>query len=246
MQILISNSGDSLDDTLQRLGTQHELSVDKVNCRSALPEVRRRCPDVLLIDAGDGDLEAQRTLQDVRAFHAELPVVVVSDSQHVSTAVAYLSAGADDFIRRPADVEELAARIGAVYRRANRPRHSGGITNAGPVVIDDRCKRVTIFGEEIALSPKEYQLLQLCASEPGKVFSHEEITECLWPKRDDGEGVDIKQYVHLLRSKLGRVRGGRDLIENVKGFGYRLLVKSTEETALEVDADDRPKAVGEN
>ena len=114
------------------------------------------------------------------------------------------------------------------------------------MVIDDRCKRVTIFGEEIALSPKEYQLLQLCASEPGKDFSHEEITECLWPQRDDGEGVDIKQYVHLLRSKLGRVRGGRDLIENVKGFGYRLLVISADEPSLEVNAEHQPRVVGEN
>jgi DNA-binding response OmpR family regulator len=246
MQILISNTGDSLDDTLQRLGNEHELAIDKVNCRSALPEVRRRCPDVLVIDAGNDDLEAQRTLLDIRAFHAELPVVVVGVSQHASTAAAYLTAGADDYIRKPADLEELTARIGAVYRRANRPRHSGGITHAGPVVIDDRCKRVTVFEEEVALSPKEYQLLQLCASEPGKVFSHEEITECLWPQRDDGEGVDIKQYVHLLRSKLGRVRGGRDLIENVKGFGYRLLVQSAGDAAAELGADDRPIVVGEN
>lgn len=247
MQILISNTGDSMDDALRSLGNQHELSAEQVDCASTLPEVRRRCPDVLIIDAGSGDLEAQQTLRDIRAFHAELPIVVVANAaQQAASAAAYLNAGADDFLGKPVDLEELSARIAAVYRRANRPRHVGGITSAGPVMIDDRCKRVTVFGEEVALSPKEYQLLQLCASEPGKVFSHDEITECLWPKRDDGEGVDIKQYVHLLRSKLGRVRGGRDLVENVKGFGYRLAVRLADDTGVGLGADARPRAVGQN
>ena len=123
------------------------------------------------------------------------------------------------------ELVEFDARIEAVMRRTRKPPQE--VILVGPLQIDDRLKRVVVHGTEINLSPKEYQLLRLCATDPGKVFSHDEIIDCLWPERTNNTGPnDIKQYVHLLRSKLGKTPAGRQLIENVKGFGYRLAVST--------------------
>ena len=92
----------------------------------------------------------------------------------------------------------------------------------GDIHIDDRSKTVTVGDAFLSLSPKEYKLLRLLASEPGRVFSSEEIIAHLWPDSDRAAANDVKQYIHLLRNKLYRSGDIGDPIENIKGFGYRL------------------------
>ena len=180
------------------------------------------CPDLVLLAWPNDQGQAQDLLQWLEGHRIDVTLVVLSDTHDAATAIACLEAGADDYLRRPIDPRELEARIRALKRRGRQLRDQ--MIKAGPVAIDDRCKRVTVYGAEIQLSPKEYLLLRLCAGDPGRVFSHEEITDRLWPERGPADAVDIKQYVHLLRTKLGKVPKGRNLIENVKGFGYRLSV----------------------
>jgi DNA-binding response OmpR family regulator len=91
----------------------------------------------------------------------------------------------------------------------------------GNIRIDDRAKTVTIGAEPVALSPKEYELLRLLASEPGRVFTNEEIINSLW---DGGRATssDVKQYIYHLRNKIERDPQVPQLIVNIKGFGYKL------------------------
>jgi DNA-binding response OmpR family regulator len=93
----------------------------------------------------------------------------------------------------------------------------------GRIQIDDRSKTVTVGNAALALSPKEYCLLKLLASEPGRVFSSDEIITHLWPDNSRAAASDVKQYIHLLRGKLEKKAQISNPIENIKGFGYRLV-----------------------
>ena len=89
--------------------------------------------------------------------------------------------------------------------------------------IDDRAKVVTVDAGQVTLTPKEYELLKLLVSEPGRVFTNEEIINCLWGG-GRATGTDVKQYIYHLRNKIERDPQFPQLIQNVKGFGYKLCV----------------------
>lgn len=223
MQLLLADPHPDRRQSTQDYFEAHRFGVRGVPRLEDVIEIARvQCPEVVLMEWPDTPERGAVALAALRERDARVPVIVTSSDREARTAVACLRAGADDFVRRPFDLEELRARVEALSRRNLLPRRP--VIKAGPVAIDDHCKRVTVYGAEVSLSPKEYQLLQLCAADPGRVFTHEEIVNCLWPERGIDNAVDIKQYVHLLRSKLGKVPQGRDLIENVKGFGYRLAI----------------------
>jgi len=100
---------------------------------------------------------------------------------------------------------------------------------AGPLTIDPNRKAVQLSGDPIRVTPKQYVLLELLAGEPGRVFSEREILEAAWPESPYADSKDIKQYVYLVRKRLAEVDSdGRNLIETVPGFGYRLAVESVD------------------
>jgi DNA-binding response OmpR family regulator len=147
--------------------------------------------------------------------------VLLTALDDTEDVVRGLAMGADDYLTKPFDVRELDARVQAVLRRLD-PQEKATSFEVGRIHIDDRSKTVTVGDSFLSLSPKEYKLLRLLASEPGRVFSSDEIIAHLWPDSDRAAANDVKQYIHLLRSKLYRSADIGDPIENIKGFGYRL------------------------
>ncbi|MFC2106666.1 response regulator transcription factor, partial [Candidatus Bipolaricaulota bacterium] len=155
---------------------------------------------------------------------SSVPVILVSALSRADDRVRGLRAGADDFISKPFHLEEVLARVEAVLRRA-QPAITGL-----ELTIDDLRKQVRIAGRTISLSPKEYQLLKLLASSPGRVFTTPEILKELWPSNPDSDertyadAQDVQKYVYLLRKKLEIDPQKPDLVITVRGFGYRLGV----------------------
>ena len=177
-------------------------------------------PELVLLDVGLPRLDGWAVLQAIRASSA-VPVVLLTALDDTEDVVRGLAMGADDYLTKPFDVRELDARIQAILRRLESPTASTSL-DVGDIHIDDRSKTVTVGNASLSLSPKEYKLLRLLASEPGRVFSSDEIIAHLWPESDRAAANDVKQYIHLLRSKLFRSADIGDPIENIKGFGYRL------------------------
>jgi len=177
-------------------------------------------PELVLLDVGLPRLDGWAVLEAIRSSSA-VPVVLLTALDDTEDVVRGLAMGADDYLTKPFDVRELDARVQAILRRLEA---SGTRTRleVGAINIDDRSKTVTVGESCLALSPKEYKLLRLLASEPGRVFSSDEIIAHLWPDSDRAAANDVKQYIHLLRSKLYRSADIGDPIENIKGFGYRL------------------------
>ena len=177
-------------------------------------------PELVLLDVGLPRLDGWAVLEAIRGSSA-VPVVLLTALDDTEDVVRGLAMGADDYLTKPFDVRELDARIQAILRRLESPAGSASL-DVGDIHIDDRSKTVTVGDSSLSLSPKEYKLLKLLASEPGRVFSSDEIIAHLWPDSDRAAANDVKQYIHLLRSKLYRSADIGEPIENIKGFGYRL------------------------
>ncbi len=177
-------------------------------------------PELVLLDVGLPRLDGWAVLEAIRASSA-VPVVLLTALDNTEDVVKGLAMGADDYLTKPFDVRELDARVQAILRRLESPETHDNL-EVGDIHIDDRSKTVTVGDSSLSLSPKEYKLLRLLASEPGRVFSSDEIIAHLWPDSDRAAANDVKQYIHLLRNKLYQSADVGNPIENIKGFGYRL------------------------
>jgi two-component system KDP operon response regulator KdpE len=190
--------------------------------QAALARLQEGQPDLMLLDVILPKLDGWSVLTAVRA-QSEIPVILLTSIDDTEAVIKGLSLGADDYLRKPFEIRELEARIQSILRRlepvADRQRNVHG-----PLEIDERAKSVSIHGEPVALSPKEFYLLKLLASDSGRVFTNEEIIVELWGGDSRATGADVKQYVYQLRSKIERDPHMPQWIQNVKGFGYKLIV----------------------
>jgi len=186
----------------------------------ALERFKSTQPDVVLLDIMLPRLDGWSVLEAIRA-QSRVPVIFLTARDSTDDIIKGLSLGGDDYLTKPFEPRELEARIQAVIRRVEERSRAQEI-EVGPLRIDDRAKVVTLHGKPINLSPKEYELLKLLASDPGRVFSDEEIIARLWPQGTHATSNDVKQYIHLLRSKIEDDPQHPRLILTVKGFGYKL------------------------
>ena len=182
----------------------------------ALEAFHRSEPDALLLDLMIPSPDGWEVLQYVRG-QSSIPIVVITARDATDDVVKALQMGADDYITKPFKLREVEARLEAALRR-----HRPSVLKIGPLEIDDQRKEVRLRGERVELSPKEYELLKLLASEPGRVFSDREILERVWPEGSLASSTDVKRYIHLLRRKVEEDPKQPKLILTVKGFGYKL------------------------
>jgi len=220
--VLIVEDDESIVELLrghcQQQGYRVGIARDGI---AALQQLRSDPPDLVLLDIVLPQLDGWAVLEAIRR-ESDVPVIFLTSLDGTDDVVRGLTLGADDYLPKPFELRELDARIGAALRRTGLvPRRE--VVHAGPICIDERIKRVSVNGCEISLTPKEFGLLRLLASDVGRVYSPEEILARLWRDSTRASSADVKQYVHLLRGKLARA-GARDLIRTVNRFGYQLVV----------------------
>jgi DNA-binding response OmpR family regulator len=194
--------------------THHGLEVQHVTTGAAALDAPE--PDVVLLDLGLPDVDGLDVCRQLRA-RSSVPIIVVSARGEETERVVGLEVGADDYLVKPFGLRELVARIRAVTRRA-AATPSGGPQTIGDLSIDRRTRRVTVGGEEIALAPKEFDLLALLAEDPGAVVTRHDILSEVWDPHWYGPTRTLDVHVAALRKKLG----SPDWIETVRSVGYRL------------------------
>ncbi|MEU8925365.1 response regulator transcription factor [Kitasatospora sp. NPDC048545] len=172
-------------------------------------------PDVVLLDLGLPDLDGVEVCRRLRQ-RGDAAIIVVTARGEESDRVSALDEGADDYLVKPFGLAELLARIRAVLRRT-RPAEPE-LLRHGVLVVDPRTRRVTVEGTEVALTPKEFDILECLAADPGRVVSRQEILERAWDEHWYGPTKVLDVHVAALRRKLG-VAG---LVETVYGRGFRL------------------------
>jgi DNA-binding response OmpR family regulator len=171
-------------------------------------------PDVVLLDLELPDSDGVNVCRRLRQT-SKAAIIVVTAHGEETNRVAALDAGADDYLVKPFGLAELQARIRAVLRRI---RPGGEVTRHGPLTVDMRTHKVTMCGHEIALTPKEFDILECLAADPGRVLSRQEILETAWDAHWYGPSKVLDVHVAALRKKLGQP----GLIETVYGRGFRL------------------------
>jgi DNA-binding response OmpR family regulator len=186
----------------------------------ALELFKREPPDLVILDVMLPGMDGWTVLQKIRES-SQLPVLMLTGKDAPTDKAKGLLSGADDYIAKPFDLAELEARIVAVMRRY-KPSARPALIRVGDLEIDDSVKHVKVKGRTVSLSPKEYELLKLLASEPGRVFSHQEIIAAVWQNKPFITSSDVTKYIYLLREKLEDDPENPRYILTVRGFGYKL------------------------
>jgi DNA-binding response OmpR family regulator len=183
--------------------------------------LRRPTSDVVLLDLGLPDLDGIDVCRRLRA-DSDAAIIVVTARGEEADRVLALDEGADDYLVKPFGFAELLARIRAVLRRGPRPNGGGiEVMRHGPLTVDLRTRRVTLSGKDIALTPKEFAILECLATDPGRLISRQEILERAWDEHWYGPTKVLDVHLAALRRKLG----DPTLIETVYGHGFRLAGK---------------------
>jgi len=184
-------------------------------------------PDLVILDVIMPKKDGWETLQAIR-LKSHVPVIMLTALCSPDDHVKGFRYGADDYIPKPFANRVLKARIKAVMKHRTLSMATSGMTNTqtstkAPLVeIDDSRKQVRIRGEQCRLTHKEYQLINLLASAPGKVFSPQEIIDQLWPDNSGMTTGDVRQYIYLLRQRVEQQPKKPQIILTIRGFGYRI------------------------
>ena len=175
--------------------------------------------DVVVLDVMLPGLDGFEVCRRLRADEVWTPVVMLTARDAVEDRVAGLDGGADDYLVKPFSFEELLARLRALARRGSAERPA--VLQAGDLRLDPATRRATRGDAEIALSQKEYALLETLMRRPGVVLSRLQLLEHAWDDTYENRSNVIDVYIRYLREKIDRPFG-TDTIETVRGVGYRL------------------------
>jgi two-component system, OmpR family, response regulator len=170
--------------------------------------------DLIVLDLSLPTVAGEDILAELRSSGSAVPVIVLTAQDAVSDPVATLNAGADDYLTRPYDFEELLARIRARLRAADQTEST--TISHGRVTIDVRTRQVDIDGRSVELSAREFALLQTMMHHAGQVLSQPQLLNQVWGYERDTSSNVVEVYVGYLRKKLER-----DVVETVRGAGYR-------------------------
>jgi two-component system, OmpR family, response regulator RegX3 len=228
VRVLLVEDDEPVAQSLRRGLLRYGFEVEWVSTGAAA--LTHKDPyDVVLLDLGLPDtdgLDVCRALRD----RGDVPIIVISARSDETDRVVGLELGADDYVSKPFGVREVIARIRAVMRRI-QPRATEtsapapGPDRYGPrLTIDRKAARVHLDGTEVALAPKEYDLLTFLTEEPGALMSREQIMEAVWDANWFGPTKTLDVHVAALRRKLA----GAITIEAVRGVGFRLIVNEGE------------------
>lgn len=219
-KILIAEDDANSRNILKKfLEARNYQPITAANGVEALELFAKEAPDLVLLDVMMPKLDGWSVLQKLRET-SDAPVIMVTVKDSTDDKVKGFDLGVDDYIVKPFDLREVEARIEAVMRRSKAKE--GPIITVGDLLIDDERKEVRLKEKPIELSPKEYELLRLLASKPGKVFSHEEIIKNIWTESSFASSEDVKKYIYLLRNKIEKDPDNPQIILTVRGFGYKL------------------------
>ncbi len=175
-------------------------------------------PDVVLLDLGLPDMDGVEVCRRLRQV-CDAAIIVVTARGEETDRVLALDEGADDYLIKPFGLNELLARIRAVLRRSHQPGGGAGqLLQHGPLTVDLRTHKVTVEDRSVALTPKEFAILECLASDPGRVVSRQEVLERAWDEHWYGPTKVLDVHMAALRRKLG----DPGLIETVYGHGFRL------------------------
>lgn len=176
-------------------------------------------PDIVLLDINMPGMDGLTICERIRP-HISCPILFLTARLETADKIRGFQAGADDYIVKPFDIDELGARISAHLRRENRKQEQTVLCFFDGMTIDYTKREISIDGKQIALSRKEFDIVELLSLHPGQVFDRERIYEIVWGLEGDGSSDTIMEHIRKIRSKFAAVTL-HSYIETVWGVGYK-------------------------
>jgi two-component system response regulator QseB len=216
MRLLLAEDDRMIGASVQRGLRQDGFTVDWVqDGRAAELALAENVHDLLVLDLGLPRKEGQDVLRAMRQRGDLRPVLIVTARDAVADRVAGLDAGADDYVVKPFELTELAARIRALLRRS--AGRAEPVVAYGEIELFPVTREVRVRGEPASLSPREFALLEALLTRPGAVLSRAQLEEKLYGWNEEVESNAVEVHIHALRRKLGA-----DAIRNVRGVGWMI------------------------
>jgi two-component system OmpR family response regulator/two-component system response regulator QseB len=218
MRVLLVEDDAMIGESVRLALRQEGLAVDWVRdgeagLAAATEQGDTACYDLVLLDLGLPRRSGLDVLAGMRARGVRTPVLILTARDAVADRVAGLNAGADDYLVKPFDLQELVARMHALTRRAEG--RAEPMLHHGAIALNPVSREVTLDGQPVRLSAREFALLSALMGRPGKVWSVPQLQEKLYGWDDDVGSNTVEVYIHALRKKFGA-----GLIRNIRGVGY--------------------------
>ena len=189
---------------------------------TGLAMLQRNAVDVLVLDMGLPGIDGLEVLQRMREGGSSVPVIVLSSRDDERGKVAALDIGADDYVTKPFGMDELLARIRAAVRHKLQREGEKPLFKSGDLTVDLVRRIVTVRGQEVKLTPREYDLLRVLVAHAGKVLTHKFLLREVWGSETDVQYLRI--YIRTLRHKIEANPERPALVQTEQGVGYRLKV----------------------
>lgn len=189
----------------------------------ALKSVTLKQPDLVILDLGLPDMDGADVLERLRSW-STVPVIVLSVRSNEAEKVRLLESGADDYVVKPFGMAELLARAHAALRRHARASTGEPVVRAGPLAIDFAARNVTLNGKRVALTPKEYKVLQILAQHAGNVVTHQYLLKEVWGAPHLQDTHYLRIFARKLRQKIEVDPTQPTILLTELGIGYRLAV----------------------
>jgi two-component system, OmpR family, response regulator QseB len=216
MKLLLIEDDRMIGWALHRGLTDEGFSVDWLDDGDAsVVACSERRYDAAILDLGLPSRDGTQVLAELRRLGNTLPIVVVTARESIADRIKGLNAGADDYVCKPFDFDELVARLRAVLRR--RAGQTETILRHRNVTLNMATRQVAYQGQLLNVSAKEFALLEILLQRPGIVFTRTQIHDKLYGWDQEVESNTVEVYIHSLRRKLGH-----EFIENVRSVGYRI------------------------
>jgi two-component system, OmpR family, response regulator PhoP len=220
MRLLLVEDDPNLSRSLAAQLEQAGYSVEKsTDGREGLYYAREYPVDLAIVDLGLPSMSGVELIKQLRADGKEYPILVLTARDRWQDKVEVLKLGADDYVVKPFNVEELLARVDALLRRASGWAQSELV--CGPIVLDTRTQEVKVNGAKLELTSFEYKLLEYLMLHAGEVLSKTQITESLYSEDFERDSNVIEVFIGRLRRKLDPDNSYKP-IETLRGRGYRL------------------------
>jgi two-component system OmpR family response regulator len=214
MRLLLVEDDAMIGDTVLRLLRSEHYAVDWVrDGNMADAALRSENYDLVLLDLGLPKRDGLEVLRALRSRRASVPVLIATARDGVADRIAGLDAGADDYVVKPYDTDELLARIRALLRRSSG-RAEPAFEHKG-VSLNPATREASANGQPVSLSAREWAVLEPLLARPGAVLSRVQLEEKLYSWKDDISSNAVEVYIHGVRKKLGN-----DIIQTVRGLGY--------------------------
>lgn len=176
-------------------------------------------PDIILLDINMPDMDGLSVCQHIRE-HITCPILFLTARIETTDKIKGFSVGADDYIVKPFDLDELGARVEAHLRRENRKQEQSALRFFDDMVIDYAKREIKINGADVTLSKKEFEIVELLSNNVGQVFDRERIYDTVWGLEGDGNSDTIMEHIRKIRAKFSAL-SLHSYIETVWGVGYK-------------------------